>query len=82
MSINCDNATFNEWMRKVNSIVASKLGVGVDDLPDANFMDAYTDGVDADEYAHDFVSDTLYDEGYDEDMDDFFYPRDDFDGDY
>ena len=35
--------TFGEWMNKVNRIVVSAIGVGVNDLPDATWRDYYDD---------------------------------------
>ena len=36
---------FNEWMNKCDSIVQSTLGLGLHDMPDANWRDYFDDGM-------------------------------------
>jgi hypothetical protein len=40
-----DNETFEEWYARIDRLVTSKLGVGVDDLADWSSRDAYNDGL-------------------------------------
>ena len=47
--------TFKQWMREVDEIVSSKVGLSVRDLADMNFRDAY----DGEVSPADFVSDTV-----------------------
>lgn len=37
--------TFEQWYKACDGIVSRKLGVGVDDLPDACWRDYYDDGM-------------------------------------
>ena len=37
--------TFEAWMRRVDQLVVSKVGVSVHDLADAPWRDYYTDGM-------------------------------------
>ena len=37
--------TFDQWYKRCDMIVASVCGLGVDDLPDANWRDYYEDGM-------------------------------------
>lgn len=43
--------TFDIWMRDVNAIITSNIGLSTDDLSDRMYRDAYDDGADPDEYA-------------------------------
>jgi hypothetical protein len=45
--------TFEKWFAEVDSIVSSKCGIGVDDLPDMCYMDSFEDGVTPSEMAED-----------------------------
>lgn len=61
-----DDARFRHWMRRVDALVTSSLGVTTADLPDTvSFRDAFEEGVSPEDFAHDFISDFLYDEGLD-----------------
>lgn len=59
--------TYSEWYSKVNAIVGSKAGVGVDDLPDFPSRDQYEDGVSPEDAA----SDALYDAGFTDHEDEY-----------
>ncbi len=40
-----ESETFDQWYARVNQLVLSKLGIGVDDLADWNSRSAYDDGL-------------------------------------
>jgi len=40
-----EDESFQEWYGRVDQLVMSKLGLGVDDLADWNSRDAYNDGL-------------------------------------
>jgi len=37
-------AAYSAWMKKVDAIIVKKCGLGADDLPDFNYLDAFEDG--------------------------------------
>ena len=37
--------TFQTWLRKCDAIVSGKVGLGLNDLPDANWRDYFEDGL-------------------------------------
>jgi len=37
--------SFDDWMKKVNAEIERKCGMGVDDLPDWRYHQAWEDGV-------------------------------------
>lgn len=39
-----DKGGFERWMRAVDDLVLSKVGVGTDDLPDVAYYDMFEDG--------------------------------------
>jgi hypothetical protein len=55
---------FVEWLKRVNNIVVSQLGVGIDDLPDWGFADAFEDKYTPNEAAAEFIDYTLEDSGF------------------
>lgn len=52
--------TYNQWYAKVNAIVMSVAGVGIDDLADGMSRDAWRDELTPREYA----TDQLENEGF------------------
>tara|TARA_R110002049_G_scaffold13324_1_gene58001 strand:+ start:1592 stop:1792 length:201 start_codon:yes stop_codon:yes gene_type:complete len=49
--------TFKEWRLACDKLVASIVGMGIDCLPDANWMDMYNDGMSP----ADAIDDAYYD---------------------
>ena len=37
--------TFQTWLRKCDTVVSGKVGLGLNDLPDANWRDYFDDGL-------------------------------------
>ena len=37
--------TFQTWLRKCDAVVSGKVGLGLHDLPDANWRDYFEDGL-------------------------------------
>jgi len=37
--------TFQTWLRKCDAVVLGKVGLGLHDLPDANWRDYFDDGL-------------------------------------
>ena len=48
--------TFKEWMKEVDAEVTRKSGLGVYDLADYLYRDAYDDGADPKEVAHEVLA--------------------------
>ena len=64
-----DNAPkFVAWLDSVDCIVASKLGVGIDDLPDWDFASAFVDEMAPGDAAAVFVDDLAVNFGLDLDL--------------
>jgi len=70
------SAAYLNWFTELESIVANKLWVTVDDLPDVDFLSAFEDGASAKQAFEDFaennwdVPEILWNENYSEDDDD------------
>ena len=37
--------TFQTWLRKCDAVISGKVGLGLNDLPDANWRDYFEDGL-------------------------------------
>ena len=48
--------SFEKWTARVNEIVVTKLGLGLDDLPDCPTADWYADGMTASQAAREAVA--------------------------
>jgi len=44
--------TFEDWMKKVDKIIESRVGLSSDDLPDVCYRDWYDDGISPDRAAN------------------------------
>lgn len=40
-----DNPSFDEWLKRVDRFVTRNFGIGLDDLPDVDYMDMYENRV-------------------------------------
>jgi hypothetical protein len=58
--------SFAEWMRKVNAIVESKLGLSVHCLADMDFRSAYEDEVTPEDFVNETVREEIQSEFGDE----------------
>jgi hypothetical protein len=54
--------TYEEWRLACDKLVASIVSIGIDDLPDANWMDMYNDGM----LPADAIDDAYYDYWFDD----------------
>ena len=62
--------TFDAWLKIVNDELAARCGLGVADLPDWTYRDAYEDEQEPREAARMMLEDTMLDDGTrDEDID-------------
>lgn len=58
-----DGIKFKEWYDKVNVYVMSKIGLGIDDLPDGPSWDSWEGGMSPEDYG----DERLREEGYSDD---------------
>ncbi|MBU2685534.1 MAG: hypothetical protein KKF27_20025 [Gammaproteobacteria bacterium] len=49
------DGAFDQWMKVVDSLICDELGVGVNDLPDYLWRDAYDDGIAPEDAAEDYI---------------------------
>ena len=49
------DGAFDQWMKVVDSLICDELGVGVNDLPDYLWRDAYDDGIAPQDAAEDYI---------------------------
>ena len=60
---NCDGLTFQDWLRRLDSYLAGKVGLTHHDLADTDMYSAWDDCGSPEDHG----SDMLYDEGLGED---------------
>ena len=53
--------TFDAWMQQTEQLVVARCGLGVDDLPDCDYLSCYTAGVTPAEMAAEAVDNARYD---------------------
>lgn len=51
--------SFELWMIKVNNLLAAKVGVGSEDLPDYCWRDAFDDGLTPKEVVTDYLEENF-----------------------
>ena len=52
---NDNGVTFQAWFNRADQAVHAVCGLGLDDLADGPSYDAWSDGVEPDDYAHDLL---------------------------
>ena len=52
---------YDRWMKRVDTICWSRLGMSYQDMPDWNWRDAFEDGATPSEAVRDFMEDEGYD---------------------
>ena len=53
--------TYEEWMEEIDQLITANLGIGLDDLDDYRYADAYEDGLSPGETAMEVLeNDELY----------------------
>ena len=53
--------TYEEWMEEIDQLITANLGIGLDDLDDYRYADAYEDGLSPAETAMEVLeNDELY----------------------
>jgi len=57
--------TFDEWQQEVDVAVQKQIGLSVFDLPDVDFMSAYEDEVNPEEFAGEIVQENMEEMGFD-----------------
>jgi Family of unknown function (DUF5419) len=54
---------FDAWMKEIDKLLVSEIGVGHDDLPDQNYYDCYDDGMTPQEVVDEVILEELRGEG-------------------
>lgn len=52
---------YNEWLAEVDQHIIDKIGISLHDLEDYNWHDWYSEGIDAQTTAEEYIDDFLYD---------------------